>query len=268
MIRKFVQAGLVLSVLIFTSGCSSSGGNVAGGEQGDGSEEEIYIAPKGNRLAETNVKLGVVYFQQGNYEYALVKFRKALELDDSLPNGHYAIALLYDHLGKPQTAIKHFERSIEINPQYSDALNAYAAFLCRKKEYDRADVKFRRALANPLYRSHALVRMNAGLCAMRAGKLDKAENYFRNLLQSNPNTPTALYQMSKINFDTERFLQARGYIQRFAALGNHTAKSLLLGVKIERILGGKNARAKYALILQRKFPDSDESRELLKSELR
>lgn len=265
MIRKSIQAGLMLSVLVLTSGCSSSGGGA--GSSTDG-EEDIFIAPKGNRLAETNVKLGVGYFQQGNYKYALIKLRKALELDDNLPNGHYAIALLYDRLGKPKAAIRHFERSIELNSQYSDAYNAYAAFLCRNKKYERADEKFRRALENPLYRSHALVRMNAGLCAMRAGKPEQAEKYFRNLLQSYPNMPTALYQMAKINYEAERFLQARGYIQRFAALGNHSAKSLLLGVKIERVLGGKNELAKYALILQRKFPDSDESRELLKSELR
>lgn len=265
MIKKLIQAGLILSAFFFLSACSTSGGGTVTGVN---DEAELIVTPKGNRLAETNVKLGVGYMQQGNFEYALRKFRKALEIDDNLPNGHYAIALLYDRLGKPQAAVRHFERSLEINPQYSDAYNAYAAFLCRKKEYERADKKFRKALANPLYRSHDLVRVNAGLCAMRAGNPKRAENYFRNLLKSHPNRPTALYQMAKINFDAKRYLQARGYIQRFYALGRHTSKSLLLGVKIERVLGDKNALAKYALILQRKFPDSDESRELLKSEIR
>ncbi len=265
MTKKSIQAGLMISALFLLSACSSSGG---GSIAGVDDEAELIVVPKGNRLAETNVKLGVGYMQQGNFEYALRKFRKALEIDDNLPNGHYAIALLYDRLGKPQAAVRHFERSIEINPQYSDAYNAYAAFLCRNKEYDRADEKFRKALANPLYRSHGLVRINAGLCAMRAGKPDKAEKYFRNLLKSNPNNPTALFQMAKINYDAQRYLQARGYIQRFYALGKHTAQSLLQGVKIERILGDKNALVKYALILQRKFPDSDEARELLKSEIR
>lgn len=265
MIKKLIQAGFILLTLVLTSACSTTGGgNVAGVDD----EADLIIVPKGNRLAETNVKLGVGYFQQGNYEYALKKFRKALEIDDNLPNGHYAIALLYDRLGRKQAAAKHFERALEINPQYSDAYNAYAAFLCRKGEYDNADEKFRKALANPLYRSHALVRLNAGLCAMRAGKPDRAENYFRNLLKTNPNTPTALYQMAKINFDAKRYLQARAYIQRFGVASKYTAKSLLLGIKIERILGGKNALAKYALILQRKFPDSDEARELLQSERR
>ncbi len=263
MIKKSIYTVLILFGLVLASGCSTSGGSVE-----EGGEEELIVRSKGNRLAETNVKLGVGYFQQGNYEYALKKFRKALEIDDNLPNGHYAIALLYDRLGKPQAATRHFERAIEINPQYSDAYNAYAAFLCRKKEYDRAEEKFRKALTNPLYRSHDLVRVNAGLCSMRAGKPEQAEKYFRDLLKGHPNNLTSLYQMAKINFDAQRFLQARGYIQRFASAGKHTAASLLLGVKIERILGGKNALAKYALILQRKFPDSDEARELLKSERR
>jgi len=264
MIKKSIHAGLVLSVLLLASGCSGSGGYSEGGD----SETNLIVQPKGNQLAETNVKLGVAYFQQGNYEYALVKFRKALEIDDSLPNGHYAIALLYDRLGKPNAAAKHFERATELNPQYSDAHNAYAAFLCRKKQYERADEKFKLALANPLYRSHALVRVNAGLCAIRAGNTKRAENYFRNLLKGNPRHPTALFQMAKINLEAKRYLQARGYIQRYGEASTHTAQSLLIGLKIERVLGGKDDLAKYAILLQHKFPDSDEAQELLESERR
>jgi len=266
MIRKCIYGGVVLTALLFITGCSSSGGT-AGGD-GDAEETELLIQQKGNRLAETNVKLGVGYFQQGNYEYALVKFRKALEIDDNLPNGHYAIALLYERLGKPNTAVKHFERAIEINPQYSDAYNAYAAFLCRKKQYEGADKRFKKALENPLYRSHALVRLNAGLCAMRAGNPQRAENYFRSLLKANPKHATALFQMAKINLEAKQYLKARGYIQRFGLVSKHTAQSLLVGLKIERVLGGRDDLAKYALLLQHKFPDSDEAQELLASERR
>jgi len=263
MIRKCIQAGLVVSTVFLVSACGSTGGLSDADTEGD-----LIVQEKGNPLAETNVKLGVGYFQQGNYEYALKKFRKAIEIDDDLPNAHYAIALLYDKLGKPNAASRHFERATEINPQYSDAHNAYAAFLCRKKQYERADEKFRKALANPLYRSHSLVRVNAGLCAIRAGKPERAEEYFRNLLQGNPRHATALFHMAKINLEAKRYLQARGYIQRFGEASKHTSESLLVGLKIERVLGDKNAIAKYALLLQHKFPDSDEALQLLESERR
>jgi len=263
MIKPIFRAGLLLTAILVIGGCSTSGGGA-----GDDNEGDLIVTPRGDRLAETNVKLGVGYFQQGNYEYALRKFRKALEIDDNLPNGHYAIALLYDRLGKPKAAVRHFERAIELNPQYSDAHNAYGAFLCRKKDFVGADKAFKKALSNPLFRSHSLVRINAGLCAMRAGKPEEAQDYFRNLLKGEPNNPTALFQMAKINYDSERYLQARGYLQRYDSASKHTAQTLLLGVKIERILGDKNKLAKYALILQRKFPDSDEAQELLRSERR
>jgi len=261
-----ILAGLLLAGLaVFTTGCSTSGGTT---DDGDTEAAELRVTPQGNQLAETNVKLGVGYFQQGNYEYALKKFRKALAIDDQLPNGHYAIALLYDRLGKPNAARQHFERAIELNPQYSDAYNAYAAFLCRKEDYVNADKNFRKALTNPLYRSQQLVRINAGLCAVRATNYKPAEDYFRAALQRNPKLQTALFQMAKLHVATNRHLQARGYIQRYAAVGKHTAESLLLGVKIERVLGDKDALAKYALLLQKRFPDSDEARELLESERR
>ena len=263
MIRNCIYGGLILLASIL-GGCSSTGGVADGGDE----ETDLIVQPRGNQLAETNVKLGVGYFQQGNYEYALVKFRKAIEIDDDLPTAHYAIALLYDKLGKPNAAVRHFDRATEINPQYSDAHNAYGAFLCRKKEYDRADKRFRKALANPLYRSHELVRINAGLCAIRGGNSKRAENYFRNLLKGNPLQPTALFQMAKLNFEAKRYLQARGYIQRFGVARKHTAQSLLIGLKIERVLGGREDLAKYALLLQHKFPDSDEAQELLESERR
>jgi len=260
-----LTALIIFGLTLLASGCTSTGGASA---DADAEAEELRVTPQGNRLAETNVKLGVGYFQQGNYEYALKKFRKALAIDDSLPSAHYAIALLYDRLGKTKAAKQHFEQAISLNSQYSDAYNAYAAFLCRDKDYVNADKNFRKALSNPLYRSQQLVRINAGLCAMRDNNYNGAEEYFRTALQANPRLQTALFQMANIYVATDRHLQARGYIQRFAAVGKHNPQSLLLGVKIERVLGDKNALAKYALLLQKRFPDSDETRELLDSERR
>jgi len=264
-----MKAGILTTLFIaglamLTTGCSTTGSNA----DADTEASELRVTPEGNRLAETNVKLGVGYFQQGNYEYALKKFRKALAIDDNLPSAHYAIALLYDRLGKSKAARQHFERAISLNPQYSDAYNAYAAFLCRGKDYVNADKNFRKALSNPLYRSHQLVKVNAGLCAIRAKNYTGAEGYFRSALQANPRLQTALFHMANIYVETDRHLQARGYIQRFAAVGKHNPQSLLLGVKIERVLGDKNALAKYALLLQKRFPDSNETRELFDSERR
>ena len=151
-------------LLVNLSGCSTSGGTVDDGKGG------ITINQTGDPLAETNVRLGLGYMEKGNYELALRKMRKALEIDSDNVNGHYAIALLYERLDRPQLAEEHYRRTIEINPQYSEAQNAYGVFLCRRQKYDEADPHFKQALKNPLYRTPQIVYVNGGICASKNGK--------------------------------------------------------------------------------------------------
>jgi type IV pilus assembly protein PilF len=257
---------LFLSLFIALAGLGLVGCGTTGG--GGDTEGDLRVAPEGDKLAVTNVKLGVGYMQKGSYEYALAKFRRALEIDSSYPDAHYAIALLYDKLGRPEAAKQHFEEAISLNPSYSDAYNAYAAFLCRRQEYDAADEQFRKALQNPLYRSPQLVQVNAGICSVNAKQYDRAEAYFRKVLQANPKHPVALYQMAKLNYESGRYLQARAYIQRFTSVSRPTPQGLWLGVRIERKLGDKGAANSYALTLRKQFPDSEEAHLLRESSTR
>lgn len=254
---------LFLSLFIAVAGPGLVGCSATGG--GGDAEGDLRISPEGDKLAVTNVKLGVGYMQKGSYEYALAKFRRALEIDSSYPDAHYAIALLYDKLGRPEAAKQHFEEAISLNPSYSDAYNAYAAFLCRRQEYEAADEQFRKALQNPLYRTPQLVQVNAGICSVNAKQYERAEGYFRKVLQANPKHPVALYQMAKLNYESGRYLQARAYIQRFSSVSRPTPQGLWLGVRIERKLGDKGAAASYALTLRKQFPDSEEAHLLRES---
>ena len=258
---------LCLYILIALSGvglvaCSATGGG------GSDSEGDLRVAPEGSKLAVTNVKLGIGYMQKGSYEYALAKFRRAIEIDSSYPDAHYAIALLYEKLGRPETARQHFEQAISLNPSYSDAYNAYGAFLCRKQEYDAADEQFQKALQNPLYRTPHLVQLNAGICSINAKQYKRAEGYFRKVLQVNAKHSVALYQMAKINYETGNYLQARAYIQRFSATNRPSPQALWLGIQIERKMGDKGAVASYDLSLRKQFPDSEEAHLLRESSRR
>ena len=251
---------LFLCTLMGLTACTSTGGGSNSDQDGN-----LHVAPKGNKLAVTNVKLGVGYMQKGSYEYALAKFRKAIEIDSSYPDAHYAIALLYDKLDRPEAAKHHFDQAINLNPSYSDAYNAYAAFLCRKQEFDAADEQFQKALSNPLYRSHHLVRVNAGICSVNAKQYKRAEGYFRKVLQANSKHAVALYQMAKLNFESANYLQARAYIQRFISATPPSPQGLWLGIKIERKMNDKSAVASYALFLRKNFPDSEEANLLRES---
>jgi type IV pilus assembly protein PilF len=153
-----------------------------------------------------------------------------------------------------------------LTPKDSNAHNNYGTFLCKRNELDKAEQQFLLALENPLYETPALAYENAGLCAVRVPNTIKAEKYFRSALKINPKLPPSLYQMSVISFDRGDYLSARAYLQRYAAVAQHSPQSLWLGVRIERMLGDKNAVSSYALLLKSTYPDSDEVRLLQQSE--
>lgn len=249
---------VVLAVGMLASACSATG------RQSDALRA---TEDRPDTLAETHVKLGIGYMQQGKPDLALGRLQRALELNPNLASGHNAIAILYEQLGRLDTAEEHYKRAVNLAPQDSAAHNNYGAFLCRQRnQLDKAEQEFLKALENPLYTTPELAYENAGLCAQRKPNLVKAEQYFRKALELSPQLPVSLYQMALISFEAGRHLPARAYLQRYSEVASHNPQSLWLGIRIERVLGDKNAVSSYALSLKGNFPDSEEAKLLQASE--
>jgi type IV pilus assembly protein PilF len=231
-----------------------------------GKEGEIKTYEGDNSLAHTHVQLGVEYMRKGKYNVAYAKLQKALELDPNLPSAHYANALLFEHLRQDDRAEEHYRRAIEIDPLYSKGQNGYAVFLCKKGRYDEADRHFNQALKNPLYTTPEYAYTGAGYCSLQNNKMTEAEEYLRQALRVSPRYPGALLEMSRLNYKKGKYLPARGYLQRYLEVSRHNPESLWLGIQIEEQLGDKNAVASYKLLLKSKFPDSQQTQMLEKSE--
>lgn len=246
--------GLYLAVILVLSACASTPD----------------IKPDANEspdsLAETNLKLGIGYLQQGQRDLALSKLQRAVELDPKLAKAHSAIAVLYDQAGQSDLALQHAERAVSLDPQDAAAHLNYGTFLCKQNQLAQADAQFQMVFKNPLNVSPEFAYENAGVCVMRVPDPAKAEQYFRSALQLNPKLPISLYQMAVLHYQTERYLQARAYLQRYSEVSRHTPQSLWLGIKVERQLGDKNTASGYALQLRSNFPDSEEARLLQESE--
>ena len=109
---------------------------------------------------------------------------------------------------------------------------------------------------------------NAGLCKLRDADPSAAEGYFRAALRADPRFPVALLNMAQISFDDQAFMAARAYMQRYEAVRQHNPRSLWLGIRIEEMLGDKNAVSSFAMLLRANYPDSPETRMLLESGMR
>jgi type IV pilus assembly protein PilF len=153
----------------------------------------------------------------------------------------------------------HYRRAVEIQPKLGAPNNNYAQILCSAGRLDEADKYFQRAFADPFYKTPDQAYSNAGLCLLRAGKVDEAEVDFRKAIETNPNNGTALFRLASALYQKNDFFKARAFIQRFEALGPESADSLYLAHNIEAKLGNADAARDYARRLKQQFPDSQQA---------
>lgn len=216
--------------------------------------------------ASVNTQLGVEYMRNGMYEASLDVLKKAIKQDASYQPAHISIAVLYERLGETALAEKHYRKAYDLNPKDPLTLNNYGQFLCRNKHYDEADRMFNTALEDPLYRNPETILTNAGLCAVRQSKQDKAGKYFRWALAKNSKYPPALREMARLSFARKHWLGARAYLQRLQEVGSLTPEFLWIGVQTEHALGDRHALSSYELLLKNRYPESEETRLLLEWE--
>ena len=69
-----------------------------------------------------------------------------------------------------------------------------------------------------------------------------------------------LIQMSELSYEQGKLMSARGYLSQYLEFNRQSAKSLWLGIRIERGLGDKNAVSSYELLLRNQFSKSKEAK--------
>ena len=245
--KRWMIGLTILGLLV--SGCASQA-------ERDAETEKL------NKRVDTQTQLGASYLARNQLDIAQQELNVALELKPDDSQANHLMGLLQIRLKNDAKAEQHFQRAIRSDPKNSDAHNSYGAFLCEHGRLDEADEQFRTALDNPLYKTPEQASLNAGLCQLKKSDNDAAASYFRKTLYYNPRQPQALLNMARYSLDKGETLSARAFMQRYFEVASDTPDALLLGFRIERAMGAKDAQASYALRLRGKFPDSAEAKQL------
>ncbi len=211
--------------------------------------------------ARDRVAIAAEYLQKADNERALLHLRKALELDPKSPEGHNLMAVLLDRDGDRKGADTHYRRALSLRPDYPQAHNNYAGLLFREKRYREAAVQFEKAASDISYEMRAQAFEGLGRSALELRDRERAERAFQRALRLNADLPLANLEMADLRYRQDDLAGARSFYQRYLRLTAsvpQTARSLWLGIRIERRLGDQNALASYELALKRLYPDSEE----------
>jgi type IV pilus assembly protein PilF len=246
MMRRSV---LLVVMTLLIGGCASQA-------ERDAEKEKL------QKRVTTQTQLGATYLARNQLDIAQQELDVALDLNPDDSQANHIMGLLQIRLKNDAKAEQYFRRAVSEDPNNSDARNSYGAFLCERGRLDEADAQFRAAIKNPLYKTPEQASLNAAICKLKKPDKNAAAGYFRTVLRYNPRQPQALLELARFSFDTGEMLSARGFIQRYFEVSADTPEALLLGFRIERALGAKDAQATYALRLRGKFPESAEAKQL------
>ena len=216
--------------------------------------------------AAFNVQLGLAYLEQGNIEVARDKLERALSQNPRDPSVHTAVALLYDRLGEDRKAEQHFDTALHMRPNDPTVQNYFGVFLCKRRHYDAGEKMLKKAAASPLYQTPEVALNNAGVCVRNAGRLDAAEDYFRQATGLRPQFAEGWLQLAEVNFQRGKYPAARECLQRHLNLVRVSSTALWLALRIERAAGNAQQAEVYGRRLKTEFPNADETRLLLEQE--
>jgi len=140
--------------------------------------------------------------------------RKALELDDSLPEAHTARANALTFALKWGDAEKEYRRAIELNPNSAAAHYFYAfTFLVAEKRFDQALEEFRLALSlDPL---SPIMNTNYATTLMDAHRYPEALAQFQKTLERDPNFRPAHHKLAQLYAATGDFANAVSELHKF-----------------------------------------------------
>ena len=257
---KIIRRSLSVLLMIFVSACTTTSTSFttpySTAETPNHSSGDDYDRAK---AASTRLSLGLRYLAQGDYEKAKFNLDKALEHTPNSDNVLRGYAWYYEQVNELARAEQYYQKAMKVNAKNPALLNQYGVFLCRQNKLQKSLAMFEASVAILSNNDVSGTYENAATCNYMAGKKELAEQLYRKALNHNPDQRDSLLGMARIEFNKNRYTRTRSYLTRYERIAQHNARSLWLAIRTESHLGNMDAVASYAIKLEQRFPDSEQT---------
>ncbi len=109
--------------------------------------EEFEHSTSQNVLAQLAYDDGMDYMESGDYETAILKFKKAIEIDPNFAFSWDNLGVCYRKSNQYEKAIEAYKKSLEINPEGRMPLMNIAVTYNLKKEFEEAIVYYNKFIS-------------------------------------------------------------------------------------------------------------------------
>ena len=249
---------------LLLAGCTAIGGG-----SGQGAQQAVSAQPatsEQQQRAKVHTELGSLYMLDGRSAIALEEARIALSVDPNYAPAYNLLGLTHMALNETRLADDNFQKALSLAPGDPEINNNYGWFLCQSGREQGSIAYFMAAARNPLYATPTKPFTNAGICSMRLKNDKAAEDYLMTALRLSPTNTQALFWLADIAYRQGRHSEARQWTTDIERMMEPTAEVIWLALRIERKLGNREAEARYASQLRRRFPGSPEQRLLIQGQ--
>jgi tetratricopeptide (TPR) repeat protein len=161
-------------------------------------------------MAYNNIAISLL--QKGKTDEAIAHYNKALELDPNYGEGHYNLANALLRLGRTDEAVAHYEKALEIYPNNIPARYNLASVFVQSGRVEEGIAHYRKALElNP---RNAAAHNNLGATLLRLGRVAEAATHYRQALALDPNNAQANYNLANTLVQEGRLDEAIKHYQR------------------------------------------------------
>ena len=196
---------------------------------------------------------------------ALQETKLAIKDDPAYVQAYNMQGLVYMELREDVSARSAFDRALALDPNNAEVLNNFGWFLCTRNDTDRAMTMLKKAATDPLYPTPEKAYLSTGLCLRRMNQDAEAEQYLKRAVMARPDMVGALFNLASIAYEQGRYKDAGAYLTRYMRLvPDPPIEGLVMGVKVARGTGDKDAEQSYLQQLRRRYPDAPQTRELEK----
>ena len=184
--------------------------------------------------------MGNAMATEGNLRGALGKLLEAVKIDPDKVELNHEIAILLRNLGQYELSLKYFQRTLSLDPKFSEASENLGTLYLLMERWDSAIDCFQKALADLLYKTPHYAYNNMGWAYYRKGDYDRAIQSFQQAIRLSRSYAVAYANLARtrqakgeLDKAVEAYNQAVYYAPRDAGAHLELAKVLLKQGKME-----------------------------------
>lgn len=161
--------------------------------------------------------LGMAAFEKKDYPAAIKHFKRSIQLNPNIARTHNELGVCYLYMRDYDSAIPSFERAIELDPNLAEAHNSLGVSYFSLGRLQEAELQFRATLSSPDYGTKFIPLFNLGNIYQMQKRYELALQTYQSALQDEALITLEYrininHQMGKTLFSLERYREA---IDRF-----------------------------------------------------